>query len=118
MSLESVQFVFVGGCPRSGTTLMKRMLDAHPDIFCGPEFGHLAPLCECYNRMKHGIDQDRISTYVDKERLKEIYRNFVLDFFKHLAEENSIKIVAEKTPFSPTAKVSGELIETISILSI
>lgn len=29
--------VFVGGMPRSGTTLMRAMLDAHPDVRCGEE---------------------------------------------------------------------------------
>jgi len=29
--------IFVGGMPRSGTTLMRTMLDAHPDVRCGQE---------------------------------------------------------------------------------
>jgi sulfotransferase family protein len=29
--------IIVGGCPRSGTSLLRRMLDAHPRIHCGPE---------------------------------------------------------------------------------
>merc|ERR1712126_172538 len=29
--------VFIGGVPRSGTTLMRAMLDAHPDVRCGEE---------------------------------------------------------------------------------
>lgn len=29
--------IFIGGMPRSGTTLMRVMLDAHPDVRCGEE---------------------------------------------------------------------------------
>lgn len=36
-SLEDRPLVFVGGVPRSGTTLARAMLDAHPDIRCGEE---------------------------------------------------------------------------------
>lgn len=32
-----MNLTFVGGSLRSGTTLMRTMLDAHPDIRCGPE---------------------------------------------------------------------------------
>ena len=35
--------IFVGGVPRSGTTLMRAMLDAHEDIRCGEET-HLIPM--------------------------------------------------------------------------
>lgn len=36
-SFSSREIVFVGGVPRSGTTLARVMLDAHPDIRCGEE---------------------------------------------------------------------------------
>ena len=29
--------IWVGGFPRSGTTLMRAMIDAHPDVRCGEE---------------------------------------------------------------------------------
>jgi len=47
--------IIIGGCPRSGTTLLRRTLDAHPAICCGPETSlflpgrtALAPLAAAY----------------------------------------------------------------------
>ena len=37
IGLRSQLVIFVGGSPRSGTTLARAMLDAHPDIRCGEE---------------------------------------------------------------------------------
>ena len=34
--------IFLGGCPRSGLTLLRVMLDAHPEISCGPDSGVLS----------------------------------------------------------------------------
>ncbi|KAG7307074.1 hypothetical protein JYU34_007208 [Plutella xylostella] len=34
---RQLPLVFIGGVPRSGTTLMRAMLDAHPDVRCGQE---------------------------------------------------------------------------------
>ena len=36
-AVSSRQILFVGGVPRSGTTLARAMLDAHPDVRCGEE---------------------------------------------------------------------------------
>ncbi|XP_033112184.1 protein-tyrosine sulfotransferase 1-like [Anneissia japonica] len=34
---KDMPLIFIGGMPRSGTTLMRAMLDAHPEIRCGEE---------------------------------------------------------------------------------
>ncbi|XP_019872900.1 protein-tyrosine sulfotransferase [Aethina tumida] len=34
---RQMPLIFIGGVPRSGTTLMRAMLDAHPDVRCGQE---------------------------------------------------------------------------------
>lgn len=34
---REMPLIFIGGMPRSGTTLMRAMLDAHPEVRCGEE---------------------------------------------------------------------------------
>ena len=34
--------LFIGGAPRSGLTLLRLVLDAHPALSCGPDAGHVA----------------------------------------------------------------------------
>ena len=34
---KDTPLIWIGGVPRSGTTLMRAMLDAHPDVRCGEE---------------------------------------------------------------------------------
>uniref|UniRef100_A0A3B1J056 Protein-tyrosine sulfotransferase n=1 Tax=Astyanax mexicanus TaxID=7994 RepID=A0A3B1J056_ASTMX len=34
---KDMPLIFIGGVPRSGTTLMRAMLDAHPEVRCGEE---------------------------------------------------------------------------------
>ncbi|ELU09836.1 hypothetical protein CAPTEDRAFT_172938 [Capitella teleta] len=34
---RDMPLIFIGGVPRSGTTLMRAMLDAHPEVRCGEE---------------------------------------------------------------------------------
>ncbi len=36
-NLEKKKLIFVGGFERSGTGLMRSILDSHPKIKCGPE---------------------------------------------------------------------------------
>ena len=49
--LASQLVIFVGGCPRSGTTLTRAMLDAHPDIRCGQETHILPRIFGLYDQM-------------------------------------------------------------------
>lgn len=40
--------IVVGGCHRSGTSLVRRVLDAHPRIHCGPELKFLLDFHGCF----------------------------------------------------------------------
>lgn len=41
--------IFIGGAPRSGLTLLRLLLDAHPSISCGPDTGHVAMIMTAKN---------------------------------------------------------------------
>src|SRR5205814_3964197 len=45
--------ILVGGCYRSGTTLVRYLLDAHPRIFCGPEVKLLRDFFGDYTGDRH-----------------------------------------------------------------
>jgi len=54
--------VFIVGCPRSGTTLLRLIIDSHPNISCGPETQFLSEFYSVvgprWERMKHfGFDK-------------------------------------------------------------
>lgn len=58
-SLKSKQVIFVGGVPRSGTTLMRAMLDAHPDVHCGEETRVIPRLLSMRSRWDHSEKEHR-----------------------------------------------------------
>jgi hypothetical protein len=95
---KDVKLAFIGGVPRSGTTLLKRIFDSHPKIYCGPEFGHLPRICEHYSLMKKGIEIGRLKSYSNTEELKLYFRNFILSFTSNIVRDYSVDLFAEKTP--------------------
>ncbi|KAG5455067.1 Protein-tyrosine sulfotransferase 1 [Clonorchis sinensis] len=52
--------VFIGGHPRSGTTLLRIMLDVHPMIRCGPETHVLPALLTMVKKFEEGFQKRRL----------------------------------------------------------
>lgn len=55
--------VFIGGFPRSGTTLLRVLVDAHPDIRCGEETRVIPRLL--------GQKSQWMKSHMEARRLKE-----------------------------------------------
>ena len=72
--------IFIGGIPSSGTTLMRVMMDAHPDIRCGEETRIVPRLLFMRSRM--------LDSKVEAERLVEagITESLVDSAFKKMIE--------------------------------
>lgn len=91
--------IFAGGCPRSGTTLLQRVIGAHPDVFSDQEFqflpSHILPLRQT---MSESIDAGNINRIVDHEGLDVAFRNFVASIYEKKISETNATYFCEKTP--------------------
>ena len=91
--------VIIGGCARSGTTLIRVMLDSHPNIYCGPESGLLYFKTLTSKRIRRlsqvfEIEED-IKSLVRKS---DSFRRFIEYFFTALRERAGKPRWADKTP--------------------
>ena len=111
-------YVFIVGCPRSGTTLLQRMIDAHPQIAITPET-HWIPryfqgrigvtpdgvvtaelidrLLEYERFSKLEIDRATLQTLIGSSP-KLLYSSFVSKLFDLYGQAQGKALVGDKTP--------------------
>ena len=77
--IASKQILFVGGVPRSGTTLARAMLDAHPDVHCGEETRVIPRILGMRNRwdMSEKEHNRLVQAGIDSETLDHATRAFI-----------------------------------------
>jgi sulfotransferase family protein len=97
MKLNSVKFIFVGGSPRSGTTLVQKILLSHKNIGGGPEFNHNELIIGLYNHILSGIERNSLYSYVNKDELNEKFNSFIFSFFNKYIESDT-NFISEKSP--------------------
>jgi hypothetical protein len=109
ISSGSERLIFVGGCPRSGTTLGQNMLDSHPDIFGGPEFLHLSDIIDLRKKLRWSISVGWIDLFCSHDDLDGHLRTLVQNLFLPLADKHGHKYMSEKSP--ENILVFSELVE-------
>jgi Sulfotransferase family len=86
--------VFIVGCPRSGTTLLRQLLDAHPNLSCGPETHFLGTMADIERNQWRQLALFGLS--------QAEWRSHVRDLFswvhQRLAEEQGKTRWVDKTP--------------------
>jgi len=90
--------VFIGGAGRSGTTLLRVMLDSHPYISCGPEMKVLPLICKFQTELKSGFAEFLNSYQVSDEKIDLLFRDLINGLFSSHLQANGKRRWAEKTP--------------------
>ena len=112
-------YVFIVGCPRSGTTLLQRMVDAHPEIAITRQSRFIPN----YYEKRKGLTPDGLVTpdlvdrlieerrfknlEIDREELEGLagsgeqevsFESFVTGIFDHYGKVQGKRLVGDKTP--------------------
>jgi protein-tyrosine sulfotransferase len=88
--------IFVIGCPRSGTTLMRLMLDSHPHIACPAETFFLLDLAKLW--VSEDSRKGLAEIGYDVNHFRRKLREFAAYFLQGYAESRGKRRIAEKTP--------------------
>ncbi|AGC77401.1 sulfotransferase family protein [Nonlabens dokdonensis] len=91
---------FIGGLPRSGTTMVQNILDSHPNIYGGSEFDRIPNIIDLRKKLLATLGFGRITEYTSKDQIDKAIKNLILDLFNGIESEKDIQIISEKTPWN------------------
>ncbi|HEY7326796.1 MAG TPA: sulfotransferase [Gemmataceae bacterium] len=98
--LDGQRLVFVGGAPRSGTTLLQHILDSHSEVFGGPEFDHIPTLMEARRSVIATFDGGRIGAFCKREQIDAAFATLIQNLLLPAADACGARLLSEKTPFN------------------
>jgi len=103
---ERYQIAFLGGHPRSGTTLLEQILDAHPDALAFDEPAAFAQEISNHLAPSHGQEMPLQSLdALPAARRAEMRRRYVLSLLREIPGEPTARVLLDKNP-SPTMSLN------------
>jgi hypothetical protein len=94
------RLVFVGGAPRSGTTLVQHVLDSHSEVFGGPEFDCVPSMIQAWQGVVAAHDRGRIKVYCSREQIDACFGELIERLLLPVADAHGARLLSEKTPFN------------------
>jgi hypothetical protein len=79
-NISEIPIFFILGRPRSGTTLLTTLFNAHPNVRIAPEFPILLPLYQKFRNVKEW-DEEAILSFVDHLFRHYVFNNRTLDHY-------------------------------------
>lgn len=77
---------------------MQRILNAHPEVYGGPEFDLLPDIIALRSRFVRRIESGRIDKFLDGRRLNDVFRSFIIQLFDDKMQREGVRFFSEKTP--------------------
>jgi Sulfotransferase family len=100
--MDDVRPIVVGGCYRSGTSLVRRLLDSHPRIHCGPEVKLFRDFYGDYLDVEDPIAHLRFMTtarsLLPDEQVLEVLGGALVEMHERAARAAGKPRWADKTP--------------------
>jgi hypothetical protein len=88
--------IFIVGCQRSGTSLLRRIFDSHPNIACPPESKFIEPLAELISKRRYLVGFSGMG--YDRAEVARAVGAFARSFFDAYAASQGKGRWADKTP--------------------
>lgn len=100
LNADGSRLIFVGGAPRSGTSMLQSMMNSHPIIFGGPEFDLIPEIIQLRNRFHKHVDLGRIDLFCSREDVDTQIGQLMENLLLPAADEHNAVLLSEKTPFN------------------
>ncbi len=98
LNLSDDSLIFVGGIPRSGTTLVQNVIDSHSKILGLPEFKNIHRIINLQRQMKDEVKKGFIDLICTEQELNSYFKSFIKSFFEPLKKKHGYEYISEKTP--------------------
>jgi len=90
--------IFVGGAGRSGTTLLRVILDSHHNIACGPELKVIPTLCGLWHDFQTSMAPPLREYLLTQQDINDIVGQMILSLLEKYRQQSGKMRVAEKSP--------------------